>query len=255
MRRHVGHVFLVGAGPGDPDLLTLKAARILGRAQVVVYDRLVSNAVLRLVPKKAEKIFVGKQNGWHNITQAAINKILLEKARAGKNVVRLKGGDPFVFSRGGEEAQELRKAGISFTVVPGVTSPVAVPAYAGIPITHRKYASSVAFVTGHEAQKKERKRVNWKRLATTVDTIIILMGTRNLKQIAERLVAGGLPKRTGVAIIERGTTNKQVTIVGTLGNITKKAVRERVTPPAIVVVGDVVKLSKELNWFTAERRR
>jgi uroporphyrinogen III methyltransferase/synthase len=250
--KHKPHVYLVGAGPGDPDLLTVKASRILGKADVVVYDRLVANDLLKLVPEKAEKIFVGKETGWHNITQDEINEILVDKARAGKDVVRLKGGDPFLFSRGGEEAQELRKAGLQFTIVPGVPSPIAVPAYAGIPLTHRQYASSVVFVTGHEASSKRRKRVDWKKLATTVDTIVILMGTKKLKEIAELLIQGGRPRSTNVAIIEWGTTKNQRTITGTLGNIARKAARHKISPPAIIVIGNVVKLRRTLHWFKKE---
>jgi len=249
MVKHNGHVYLVGAGPGDPDLLTVKASRILDEADVVVYDRLVGNALLKLIPKRAEKIFVGKETGWHNITQHAINTILVENARAGKEVVRLKGGDPFLFSRGGEEVQELRRAGISFTIIPGVPSPVAVPAYAGIPLTHRKYASSVVFVTGHEATSKKRKHVDWKRLAKAVDTIVILMGTKTLKEVAAQLIEGGRPRSTNAAIIEWGTTKNQRTLTGTLGNIAKKAARHQIHPPSIIVIGDVVKLRRTLHWF------
>jgi len=246
-------VYLVGAGPGDPELLTLKASKILAKADVVVYDRLVTNTILSLVPKRAEKIFVGKETGWHNITQEDINKILVQKARAGKNVVRLKGGDPFLFSRGGEEAEVLRRAGLWFTVVPGVPSPVAVPAYAGIPLTHRKYASSVVFVTGHEATSRRRKHVDWKKLATSVDTIVILMGTKTIAEIAQQLIKGGRPKHNRAAIIEWGTTAHQRTITGTLNDIARKASRHEITPPAIIVIGDVVKLRRELHWFTNER--
>ena len=253
MRTRHGHVYLVGAGPGDPELLTLKASKILAKADVVVYDRLVTNTILSLAPKRAEKIFVGKETGWHNITQEDINKILVQKARAGKNVVRLKGGDPFLFSRGGEEAQALRRAGLRFTVVPGVPSPVAVPAYAGIPLTHRKYASSVVFVTGHEATSRRPKHVDWKKLATSVDTIVILMGTKTIAEIAQQLIKGGRPKYNGAAIIEWGTTTHQRTITGTLKDIARKAARHEITPPAIIVIGDVVKLRRKLHWFTNER--
>ncbi len=252
MRRRKGHVYLVGAGPGDPDLVTVKASKILAKAEVVVYDRLVAGALLNLVPKTAEKIFVGKETGWHNITQGRINKILIAAARSGRDVVRLKGGDPFLFSRGGEEAQALRRAGIGFTIVPGVPSPVAVPAYAGIPLTHRKYASSVVFVTGHEASSKKYDRVNWKKLATAVDTIVILMGTKRIREIAEKLIKGGCPRSCSAAMIERGTTKHQRTIIGTLGNIAGKAASHKITPPAIIVIGDVVKLRRRLHWFTIE---
>jgi uroporphyrin-III C-methyltransferase len=252
MRTCKGHVYLVGAGPGDPDLITVKASKILRNAKVVMYDRLVSSTILKLVPRNAEKIFVGKEAGWHKIPQSEINRILVEKARAGKDVVRLKGGDPFLFSRGGEETQELRKAGIEFTVVPGVSSALSVPAYAGIPLTHRKFASSVAFVTGHEDTNKKHRRVDWKKIATTVDTIVILMGTRTLRETAQELIKGGRSKRTSAAIIERGTTKNQRTITGTLGNIARKAATHNIAPPTVIVIGDVVKLRRALRWFTEE---
>jgi uroporphyrin-III C-methyltransferase len=165
------------------------------------------------------------------------------------DVVRLKGGDPFLFSRGGEEARQLRRAGLTFTVVPGAPSPVAVPAYARIPFTRRKYASSVVFVTGHEATSKRRTRVNWKKLATSVDTVVILMGTRTLKQVAQQLISGRRSRRTSAAIIEWGTTTNQRTVTGTLGNIARKAARHKIRPPTIIVIGDVVKLRRTLHWF------
>jgi uroporphyrinogen III methyltransferase/synthase len=171
-----GKVYLVGAGPGDPGLLSIKAMKILEKANVVIYDRLITRAILRLIPKKAEKIYVGKRSGKHTISQDKINEILIREARKGKVVVRLKGGDPFLFGRGGEEVQELRKSGIQFEVVPGITSALAAPAYAGIPLTHRKYASSLAIVTGHEDPTKPESSVKWEKLARSVDTIVVLMG-------------------------------------------------------------------------------
>jgi uroporphyrin-III C-methyltransferase len=244
-----GKVYLVGAGPGDPGLLTTKARDILVRSDVIVYDRLIARRILQELPKHIVKIYVGKRSRTTSIPgQDAIPRILVSNAQKGKLVVRLKGGDPFLFGRGGEEIQRLRDAGIDFEVVPGITSALAVPAYAGIPVTHRKLASSVAIVTGHgDSQKSER--VDWKKLATAVDTIVILMGVDNLQYILKRLVEGGCNIETPVAIIERGTTKRQRVTVGTIRTITAQAVERRIMPPAVIVVGNVVKLQKELSWF------
>ena len=244
-----GKVYLVGGGPGDQGLLTTKAREILERADVIVYDRLIARQILRGLPKHIVKIYVGKRAGTHSIPgQDAIPKILVTNAEKGKLVVRLKGGDPFLFGRGGEEAQKLREAGVDFEVVPGITSALAVPAYAGIPVTHRKYASSVAIVTGHEDPKKS-KRLDWKKLATAVDTIVILMGIDNLQPILMSLVEGGRNPETPVAIIERGTTRRQRVTVGNIRTMTAQAVERRIAPPAVIIVGDVVNLQKELSWF------
>lgn len=245
-----GKVYLVGAGPGDPGLLTARARDILARADVIVYDRLVARQLLQKLPKHIEKVYVGKRSGTHSIPgQDAIHRILVSNAEAGKLVVRLKGGDPFLFGRGGEEVQKLRKAGISFEVVPGITSALAVPAYAGIPVTHREYASSVAIVTGHEDPKKREKLVDWKKLATSVDTIIVLMGVNKLQSILKSLVEGGRNYETPVAVVERGTTKRQRVTVGTIRTMAAQAVERKIKPPAIIIVGDVVKLEKELSWF------
>jgi len=244
-----GRVYLVGAGPGDPELLTLKALRILRRADVVLYDRLVAEEILELIPETAEKVYVGKRTGKHAVPQDRINEILANEAQKGRIVVRLKGGDPFLFGRGGEEAQELHRRGIPFDVVPGVSSALAVPLYAGIPLTHRRHSSSVAIVTGHEDPAKPESRVKWERLATSVDTIVVLMGTEKLRAILERLAEGGRSPDTEVAVIEWGTTGRQRTTVGTLRDIAEKADERGVRPPAVVVVGDVVGLHRELSWF------
>jgi uroporphyrin-III C-methyltransferase len=244
-----GKVYLVGAGPGDPELLSVKAVKILEKANVVLYDRLVAEDVLNLIPKDAEKIYVGKIPGGSHKIQDEINEILVKEARGGKIVVRLKGGDPFLFGRGGEEAQALRRAGIEFEVVPGITSALAVPAYAGIPLTHRGYASSLAIVTGHEDPTKPRSRIDWERLATSVDTIVVLMGVKTLEKIVKHLIKGGRDPETNIAIIERGTTASQRVTVGTLRDIVQKARERGVKPPAVVVIGDVVELQKELSWF------
>lgn len=244
-----GKVYLVGAGPGDPDLLSLKAVEILKKADVVLYDRLVSDDVLRLIPRRTRRIFIGKEGGRHTLPQEEINDLLVKEARRGGVVVRLKGGDPFLFGRGGEEAQWLKGLNIPFEVVPGVSSAIAVPAYAGIPITHRKYASSVAVVTGHEDPTKRETMVRWRKLATAADTIVILMGVGRIGVIMKCLMEGGRSADTPVAVIERGTMKDQRTVIGNVGNIAEKVKTEEVKPPAIIVVGDVAKLHSELNWF------
>ncbi|MCX7912667.1 MAG: uroporphyrinogen-III C-methyltransferase [Dehalococcoidales bacterium] len=244
-----GKVYLVGAGPGDPLLLTRKGARCLERADVVVYDRLVDPSLLDLAPPQAERIFAGKQPGGHTMGQAEINRLLVEKADEGKVVVRLKGGDPFVFGRGGEEAEFLRSHGIPFEVVSGVTSAVAVPAYAGIPVTHRGVASSVTIVTGHEDESKPASDVCWERLAGGADTLVILMGMGRLEEIVSALCRHGRPPRTPVAIIKDGTTPRQRVITGTLADIVAKAASSAFEAPAVIVVGEVVKLREKLGWF------
>ncbi|MCW4007820.1 MAG: uroporphyrinogen-III C-methyltransferase [Candidatus Bathyarchaeota archaeon] len=243
-----GKVFLVGAGPGDPALLTLKAVEVLKAADVVIYDRLVNDAILEWTPEKAEKIYVGKSAGKHELSQEKINELLVSKALEGKKVVRLKGGDPFLFGRGGEEAEALAEKRIDFEVVPGVTSAIAAPAYAGIPLTHRDYASSVAIVTGHRAEKGG-KIINWAELARAVDTIVILMGVELLESTANKLIEGGLDAETPVAIIEQGTSAKQRSVIGKLGTIAQTAKERDVKPPAVIVIGQVAKLGEKLSWF------
>ena len=242
-----GTVYLVGAGPGDPDLITRKGLRCLRLADVVVYDRLVSPELLDEAPLGAERIFVGKQPGCHAITQEQISALLIHYARLRYAVVRLKGGDPFVFGRGGEEALALSTAGIPFEVVPGVSSAIAVPAYAGIPITQREYAGAVTIVTGHEQQ--DSSAVNWDALAQTGGTLVILMGVELLPQITQRLLDGGLAPDTPAAVIQQGTLPQQRAIKGTLTNIAERAGEARISSPAIIVIGAVVALSDTLNWF------
>jgi len=244
-----GKVYLVGAGPGDPGLLTLRAKECIGRADVIVYDELANRVFLDFASANAELIYAGKKAGCHALSQHEINTVIVEKAREGRCVVRLKGGDPFIFGRGGEEAQELVKAGISFDVVPGVTSAIAVPAYAGIPLTHRDFTTSVAFITGHEDPGKGESAIAWDRLAGGVGTLVFLMGVGNLPAIAKSLMDHGRAPETPVAVIQRGTVASQRTITGPLGQIAVRAEREGIRPPAIIVVGDVVKLRGELNWF------
>jgi uroporphyrinogen III methyltransferase/synthase len=241
-----GKVYLVGAGPGDPGLLTVRGLQLLHGAQVIVYDQLVNPVLLDEAPPVAIRMFVGKQAARHCIGQEEINRLLIDHARLGYEVVRLKGGDPFVFGRGGEEAEALAEAEIPFEVVPGVSSAVAVPAYAGIPVTHRKFASSFAVVTGHEAHKTQSS-VNWAKLATAVDTLVILMGLKNLPQIAAELRMQGLAPETPVAVIRWGTTKEQETATGTLADIVDKTTDMK--SPVIIVVGKVVELKGRLDWF------
>lgn len=242
----IGKVYLVGAGPGDPGLLTVRGRELLRRAPVIVYDQLVNPALLEETARESVKIYVGKRAGRHYVAQGEINAVLIERARKGQDVVRLKGGDPYVFGRGGEEAEALVEAGVPFEIVPGVSSAVAVPAYAGVPLTHRKLASSFAVVTGHEA-RKPNSAVDWSKLATAVDTLVILMGLSNLSIIVNKLIEHGRSPETPVAVIRSGTTNDQESAVGTLADIvTKSAGMEA---PALIVVGDVVSLSDKLNWF------
>jgi uroporphyrin-III C-methyltransferase len=236
-------VYLVGAGPGDPELITLKAHRLIQKADVLIYDRLASEDLLRNAKEGAELIYVGKRTGAHTHTQEEINRILVEKGREGKVVVRLKGGDPFLFGRGGEEIRALREAGIACEVVPGVTSAIAVPALAGIPVTDRRYGSSVTIVTGQEDPTKEEQRLDYGALKA--DTLVILMGVGNLPGIVEE-IRRTRKKETPVAIIERGATPEERVIVGTLEDIVSKAQDAAVRPPAIVVVGEVVRLREEL---------
>lgn len=241
-----GKVYLVGAGPGDPGLMTVRGLQLLRRAQVVVYDQLVNPVLLEESAPESERIFVGKQAGRHSISQGEINEILINYALQGREVVRLKGGDPFVFGRGGEEAEALAGAGIPFEIVPGVSSAVGVPAYAGIPLTHRKIASSFAVVAGHRAVDA-LSPVDWTKLTTAVDTLVILMGLHNLAPIVARLVAHGRAPDAPVAVIGQGTLAQQVTVIGTLADIVDKSASLR--PPALIVVGEVVRLAEKLRWF------
>lgn len=245
-----GRVYLVGAGPGDPGLLTLKGKALLERAEVVIYDYLANEEFLQYAPPEAERIYVGKKGGDHTMGQGEINRLLVAKGRD-HVVVRLKGGDPFVFGRGGEEAQELIAAGIPFEVVPGVTAAIAVPAYAGIPLSHRDYAASMAFITGHEREDQAASKIAWDRLATGVGTLVFFMGVKNLPEICRSLITHGRSAATPVAVIRWGTTPEQQTVIGTLQDIAEKVAGAGLKPPAITVVGEVVRLREELNWFEA----
>jgi uroporphyrinogen III methyltransferase/synthase len=243
-------VYLVGAGPGDPGLITLRGKQLLERAEVIIYDYLASKKLLKYVPKSAEFIYAGKRGGIkHTHTQEEINQMLVDRARSGKRVVRLKGGDPFIFGRGGEEIEEIVKAGLSFEVVPGVTSATAAATYAGIPITHRQYTSTVAFVTGHEDPTKPDSKIAWDKLATGVGTLVIYMGIKNLKTITEKLLMYGRDPKTPVAVVRWASTSEQRTVVGNLENIADVVLENKIKPPSLVIIGEVVNLRDTINWY------
>ena len=244
-----GLVYLVGAGPGDQELITMKAVRCLSEADVVVYDRLADPRILNHAPAAAERIYVGKASSQHTMRQDDINQLLVRLAKAGNRVVRLKGGDPYVFGRGGEEVLALVEAGQAFEVVPGITSAVAVPSYAGIPVTHRGVAASFAVVTGHEDPDKTESSHNWKQLATAVDTLVFLMGVENLPYITGKLIENGRAGDTPAAVIRWGTKPEQRVLVTTVATAAADVAAAGLTPPAIFVVGDVVRLRESLAWF------
>jgi uroporphyrin-III C-methyltransferase/precorrin-2 dehydrogenase/sirohydrochlorin ferrochelatase len=243
-----GIVYLVGAGPGDPELLTIKGRRLLGRADTVVYDALVDPRLLDLCPTSALRVFAGKRSGCHTRSQDEINAILVEEARAGRTVVRLKGGDPFIFGRGGEEAEALAGAGIRFEVVPGVSAGTAIPAYAGIPLTHRDVTAEVVFLTGHDSASTPSP-VEWARYAASPATLVVFMGLANLGDIARLLIEHGRDPRCPVAVISNGTTEAQRTAVAPLESIADEAASAGMAPPALIIIGDVVRMRDKLGWF------
>src|SRR3989442_15767132 len=242
-----GKVYIVGAGPGDPKLITLKAVEAIKSADIVLYDRLVSKGIISMIPKSVERVYVGRDVGDDYKHQDLTNDLMLKFAKTKRNVVRLKGGDPFIFGRGGEEAEFLRSNNIKYEIIPGITSGIGSAEYSGIPLTHRDYASSVVFVTGHEDAKKPKEAVNWKKLAKAVDTIVIMMGLSRLEIICEKLISGGLDKRTPVAVIQNGTTVDHRMIKGNLLNISKKVVQAKIRPPSIIIIGKVVDLSDKIG--------
>lgn len=243
-----GFVYLIGAGPGDPGLFTLRGKRLLEQAQVVVYDRLVSDRILALANPEAEMIYVGKISGKHALNQDQINALLVKKAGEGKKVARLKGGDPFLFGRGGEEAQYIRQHGFDFEVVPGITSAIAAPAYAGIPVTHRDATSSFAVITGHEKPDKTESSIHWPEIARGIGTLVFLMGVENLPYICQQLLANGRDPDTPVALVRWGTRPEQQVLSGVLQNIVEKVKQSSFQPPAVIIVGEVADLRPELQW-------
>lgn len=247
--RRPGKVYLVGAGPGDPGLLTVKGKECLEQADIVLYDYLANPVLLQYAPATAQRIYVGRRGRGQYQDQADINRLLIERAKEGNVVVRLKGGDPFVFGRGGEEAEAVSAGGVDFEVVPGVTAAVAVPAYAGIPVTHRTLASTVTFVTGHEDPTKSGTQLEWPKLASASGTLVFMMGMKNLPTIARQLLSEGRSPDTPVAAIRWGTKADQQTIVGTLKDIVGKTETAHLEPPTAIVIGEVVRLRGQLNWF------
>jgi uroporphyrin-III C-methyltransferase len=247
-----GIVYIVGAGPGDPELLTLRAVRLMREADVVVYDHLVSDAVLQLVPPRAERIYAGKQQGCHALGQDEINRLLVALADRGRQVLRLKGGDPFVFGRGGEECEFLATHAVPFEVVPGVTSASGASCSAGIPLTHRDHAQSVLFVTGH--LRDGSADLDWESLARPRQTVVIYMGLTRLAEICAQLVAHGARARTPAAVIERATTDRERVVAATLGTLPERAAAEKLKPPALIVIGEVVRLRSRLDWLDSRTR-
>jgi len=245
----IGKVYLVGAGPGDPKLITVRGAEVLARADVVVNDRLANPRLLKYAPADAEIVYAGKASRDHFLKQDEIIDLLIDRARKGKTVVRLKGGDPFVFGRGGEEAEALAEAGIEFEIVPGISSSVAVPAYAGIPVTGRFQAASFGVVTAHEAPGKGESDIKWDKIATGLDTLVFLMGVENLENVARRLVENGRSADTPVAVIQWGTHPRQRTVVGTLASIVDEVKKAGLTPPAVTIVGETVRMRESIAWF------
>jgi len=247
--RNTGKVFLCGVGPGDPKLITVKAMELLKDCDVVLYDRLISKDIINQIPAQAEKIYVGRKVGDPTSHQDYTNIQMVRLAKEGKKVLRLKGGDPFIFGRGGEEAEFLFQNGVQFEIIPGISSAIGAAAYAGIPLTHRQYASSLTIVTGHEDGNKAESIVKWDRLANAADTIVILMGIESLERICYSLINAGMSTNTEIAIIESATLKTQRVISGNLMNILRKAEDSRIKPPAIIIIGKVVTLCKKIAWF------
>jgi uroporphyrin-III C-methyltransferase len=246
----IGIVYICGAGPGDPKLMTVRAMELLKNCDVILYDRLVGQEIIEQIPKSAERVYVGRAVGDPTTHQRRTNELMAKYAKKGKTVLRLKGGDPFIFGRGAEEAEYLLERQVPFEIIPGITSAIAGPAYAGIPLTHRRHSSAVVIATGHEGvDNKGDVSVDWKKLAGAVDTVVVMMGIGQLEQIAKDLMEGGMKGSTKIAIIENGTTEKQRVAMGTLATAARVAQKSGIKPPAIVVVGRVASLHEKIAWF------
>jgi uroporphyrin-III C-methyltransferase len=244
-----GKVYICGAGPGEPNLLTLKAAKLLSTCDVILYDRLVNKRTLKMASQRSKKVYVGRESGDPTTNQLNTNELMLKFAKEGKKVLRLKGGDPFIFGRGGEEAEFLSKKHIIFEIVPGVSSLNGAAVYAGIPLTHRDYSSSVVILTGHEAIDKKKSSIRWKAVTKAADTIVIFMGLEQLRHIISNLTKAGLNKNTKIAIVQNATSSVQQVITGSLDNIESKVKLKKIQSPAIIIVGNVVGIQKKIEWF------
>lgn len=244
-----GKVYICGAGPGNPDLITKRCWDLLKNCDIILYDRLVGKEILELIPENTPKVYVGRSSGDPTTNQLKTNQVMLQYALKGKKVLRLKGGDPFIFGRGGEEAEFLNENAIDFEIIPGISSAIGSAVYSGIPLTHRQFSSSVAIVTGHEDPTKKEKSIRWEKLATAVDTIVILMGIENLESIIKNLINYGLSNDTKIAVIQNGTLKEQKIIIGNLNNIRKKMDDASIKPPAVIIIGEVVSLSDKIKWI------
>jgi uroporphyrin-III C-methyltransferase len=244
-----GKVYICGAGPGDPDLLTLKAFKLLSKCDVILYDRLVNNEILKMASQNSKKVYVGRESGDPTTNQSITNELLLKYADDGKKILRLKGGDPFIFGRGGEEAEFLSSKNIKYEIVPGVSSLNGAAAYAGIPLTHREYSSSLVILTGHESIDKKKSSIKWNLVTKAADTIVIFMGLEQLRYITRKLINSGLTKKTKIAIVENATSNKQRVILGNLENIEKKVSQKKVHSPSMIIIGKVVGIQNKIKWF------
>ena len=244
-----GKVYICGAGPGDRNLLTIKASNLLSECDVILYDRLVNRGILSMASSKSEKVYVGRESGDPTTNQMITNELMVKYAKEGKKILRLKGGDPFIFGRGGEEAEFLSSKNIKYEIVPGISSLNGAAVYSGIPLTHRDYSSSVVILTAHESIEKKKSSVNWNSITKAADTIVIFMGLEQLKNITRKLIEAGLTKNAKIAVIENATSNKQRVIIGNLGNIEKRVRQKKIQSPAIIIVGKVVGIQNKINWF------
>ena len=247
--KHKGKVYICGAGPGDRNLLTIKASKLLSECDVILYDRLVNRGILSMASSQSEKVYVGRESGDPTTNQMITNELMLKYANAGKKILRLKGGDPFIFGRGGEEAEFLSSNNIKYEIVPGISSLNGAAAYSGIPLTHRDFSSSVVILTGHESIEKKKSSVNWDSVTKAADTIVIFMGLEQLNDITRKLIAAGLTKSAKIAVIENATSNKQRVVIGNLDNIQKRVRQKKIQSPAIIIVGKVVGIQNKINWF------